>query len=284
MQITMKYPIFLVAILSVTLRSWLVSGVSVEEDLTLTASQKRALDRFKAKVINKLPENFMKQDIYLIRFLRAKSFDVNMAENLLLDDIKWRKENSISRIHEEDFSDVEEDYKAYVESFDREGKPIITANFGDWDIRKAVISGRMRRLEHYIDRTFEIATRKVRQLQAQGKNVTQWDYIINMNNYNVLQHGCVPCLPFYIYLVNSYEKHFPGNADKIMLINTPPVFEVVLSVIRPLMSPLTRRALKVYNQDKSQWQPQLFKYVSPSELPPEYGGTKIYTGDFEIKT
>ncbi|CAL8112990.1 unnamed protein product [Orchesella dallaii] len=277
----MKYPMLLTfaTIIFVALTPWLASGVSVEEDLTLTAAQKRALDQFRAKVISKLPEKFMKHDIYLIRFLRAKKFDVNMAEKFILEDIKWRKENTISSIHVEDFSDIEDDFKAYVESYDREGKPIITAQFGNWDIRLAVVSGRMRRLERYIDRTFEVATRKVRKLQAQGKNVTQWDYIINMDNYNVRQHGCVPCLPFYIYLINSYENHFPGHADKIMLINTPPVFELVLNVIRPLMSPLTRRALKVYNQDKSQWQPELFRYVSPDELPPEYGGTKIYTGE-----
>lgn len=56
-----------------------------------------------------------------------------------------------------------------------------------------------------------------------------------------------------------------------LCILAPPVFEVVLNVIRPLMSPLTRRALKVYNQNKANWQKELYKYVDPSELPPEYG-------------
>lgn len=68
-----------------------------------------------------------------------------------------------------------------------------TCNFMSICLYKAVATGIMRRLERYIDRNFEIATRKVRELQTSGQNVTQWDYIINMNNYNVLQHGCVPC-------------------------------------------------------------------------------------------
>lgn len=42
----------------------------------------------------------------------------------------------MNTIASEDFSDLEEDeYKTYIESFDREGKPIITSNFGSWDIR-----------------------------------------------------------------------------------------------------------------------------------------------------
>lgn len=54
----------------------------------------------------------------------------------------------------------------------------------------------------------------------------------------------------------------------------PAIFELVLSVLRPVMSPLTRQTLKVYNTNKQQWQGELLKIVEKDELPIEYGGTK----------
>lgn len=54
----------------------------------------------------------------------------------------------------------------------------------------------------------------------------------------------------------------------------PAIFELVLNVLRPVMSPLTRQTLKVYNTNKQQWQNELLKIVDKDELPIEYGGTK----------
>jgi len=193
---------------------------------------------------------------------------------MLRENLKWRKENNMDTILDEDFSELDRDYPFQIEYEDKEGKPIVTANFGDWNVRTIALAGKIQTLNRHIDRGFEMATAKVRKLQAEGKVVTQWDFIINMENYNLVQQGCLQCLPMYLHLVNTYENHFPGHADKIMLINTPAIFELVLNVIRPIMSPLTRQTLKVYNTNKEQWQNDLFEIVERKELPPEYGGTR----------
>jgi len=45
--------------------------VSFEEDVKLTRSEKIALDKFREKVLPILPHDYMKQDLYLIRWLRG---------------------------------------------------------------------------------------------------------------------------------------------------------------------------------------------------------------------
>lgn len=65
------------------------------------------------------------------------------------------------------------------------GKPIVTANFEDWDLRKIAIAGRLNELNRHLDRAFENVTTLIRQLQKEGKVVTQFDFIINMDNYNL---------------------------------------------------------------------------------------------------
>ncbi len=60
-----------------------------------------------------------------------------------------------------------------------------------------------------------------------------------------------------------------------MTINTPQVFEVVLNLIRPIMSPQTREALKVYNNVKDEWEPVVYADIKRDQLVKEYGGTRV---------
>jgi hypothetical protein len=52
-------------------------------DLSITYNQKVALDKFKELVGPRLPHDYMSEDIYLIRWLRAKNFDIPAAEKML---------------------------------------------------------------------------------------------------------------------------------------------------------------------------------------------------------
>ena len=60
-----------------------------------------------------------------------------------------------------------------------------------------------------------------------------------------------------------------------MLLNTPQVFEVVLNLIRPVISPQTREALKVYGNNKEEWDSIVYADITRDQLPKEYGGTKV---------
>lgn len=62
-----------------------------------------------------------------------------------------------------------------------------------------------------------------------------------------------------------------------MLLNTPQVFEVILNLIRPIMSPQTREALKVYNNNRDEWDHIVFSDIGRDQLVKEYGGTKVRT-------
>jgi len=266
-------------IVAVTLAALLIetNAVSLSQDLTLTKSQKAALDKFKANVLPKLTQDYQKSDLYLIRWLRAKNFNIKDAEEMLKADLKWRKAERMDDIHKEDWSDMQEEFPWYMDGYDNEGKPIVTTNFDEWDIRKGVVAGKIKRLMRWMTFGQESAVRKVRELQGMGKNVTQWDFIINMNNFNIPVHGCAQCLPIYTNYVLNYEKHYPGSVDKMMLLNTPQVFEVVLNLIRPVMSQQTRDALKVYTNNKDEWEHIVFADIKRDQLVKQYGGTKVRT-------
>jgi hypothetical protein len=51
--------------------------------------------------------------------------------------MKWRRDTNMETIHKENWSDMIHDYPMRVdhEGVDREGRPLIVWELGDWDIR-----------------------------------------------------------------------------------------------------------------------------------------------------
>jgi hypothetical protein len=82
----------------------------------------------------------------------------------------------------------------------------------------------------------------------------------------------------YTEFITNYELHYPNTVNKIFLINTPGIFEVVLRVIRPLMAPSTRESLAVYGINKMQFEAAISKEISKNELPDWLGGKRITKG------
>ncbi|CAL8079960.1 unnamed protein product [Orchesella dallaii] len=253
-----------------------VVGISAAQDLTLTPKELQALTKFREMVKPRLENehDYMKSDIYLIRWLRAKNLNLRQAENMLMENLKWRKQYNIDGIHDEDWSDMFQDYPYTNDTFDLAGRPIGAFSLSDWDFRKAIASGKQVRLFRFMIKLLDEATNAVLRLQQEGKNVTQWKVLMNMEGFNLVQHGCGSCLPGFSYFVQAYENYYPGFADAIVTINTPSAFQVVLNLVRPVFTPQTRESLKVFGTNRAQWMAYLDKEISKDQRYPEYGGTR----------
>lgn len=65
--------------------------------------------------------------------------------------------------------------------------------YGDWNVRAAAVAGKIKHITHYCLRSVERVTTKVRELQAQGNNVTQWVLLLNMDGFNLINQACPTC-------------------------------------------------------------------------------------------
>ncbi|OXA56328.1 SEC14-like protein 2 [Folsomia candida] len=251
-----------------------VTGQTLDEDLTLTHSEKLTLDKFKERVSHKLPHKYMQEDIYLVRWLRARKFNVEAAEQMLMENVAWRSKNKMDSVNEEDWSDLEPDFRYSIEGCDNEGRPVVSVFLGDWDIRKAILAGKSKRLMRYIDHLVEEVTSLVRSSQERGMNITQWTLILDMNNYNLAQHGCLQCIPIQLHFLRTLQQHYPGDVHKLHVINTPQVFTPVLQLMKPLFSERARKILTFFGRDKEEWQNVLLRDIARDKLTQNFGGDK----------
>jgi hypothetical protein len=65
---------------------------------------------------------------------------------------------------------------------------------GKWDFRQAILSGRRNKMLRYIYKIVDDVDMRVQKQQAQGKLVTRGNIIIDVEGYNLMQHGCVQCM------------------------------------------------------------------------------------------
>ncbi|OXA39509.1 SEC14 cytosolic factor [Folsomia candida] len=236
------------AVLHILLILYMTRLSSQSESLTVTKSQKQKLDKFKEAVETiKFPQEWMKDDLNLLRYLKARGWDVQRAKDMIQETVKWWKDYGMDNIHNEDWSQYERSDPYQIDGVDKEGKPIMLYALGEWDLRQAAIQGRLKTLVRWVIKGTDEIHRKTRDLFKQGKiNGTQWSLIANIDKFNSQQHLSLDS------------------------------FDAALNIFRPLFTPSSRKALKVFSSNKETCLAYLLAKIDPDQLPEAYGGTRHY--------
>lgn len=99
-------------------------------------------------------------------------------------------------------------------------KSVFAYAIGEWDLRQAVVQGRLKGVIRWMFKRRDEIHAKVRELQRQGQiNGTQWNLVVNLDKFNSKQHLCAQCLRLYTDWVTTLEAHYPSSQDKIFVIN-----------------------------------------------------------------
>ncbi|OXA58010.1 SEC14 cytosolic factor [Folsomia candida] len=255
------------------------SGISFEQDVSLTTQQKKLLDQLKERVIDQLPNEYMKKEINLIKWLRSSKFDVDVAESRMLRDVQWRKDRKMDTIHTEDWSDIEgQDYRYFLDGRDKLGRSFLYFEVKNLDNRKLILQGKGERLLRYVEKGYDAGCSLIRELGEKYGNMTRGHLLVNLDGYNPIQHACLRCLPFLIRMMFGYLEHYPECVDHIICVNSPSAIKTLVDIARPWIDDDLANSVFIYGTNKQKWMAELSKDFDFDQLPPALGGTKIYKG------
>ncbi|OXA39451.1 SEC14-like protein 2 [Folsomia candida] len=253
-----------------------VSGwISFEDDVILSEKQGAALKEFKQRVLPLLHVEYMKDDIYLAKWLKAKKFHVDDAIQMLKNHLEWRKSTNFDNLGPNEFSDLEADYPIDVVGHDTRGRPLVQLPVAEWDLRLAAISGKTDRLILYMSKTFNDAWLKVRELQNVGKNVTRFQTIVTVGKISVAQQVNPSSFPFYLGVGLTYERNFPKMGDDIYLVDTAPIFQVVINLVKAVVAKDVGDSIHAFGRDRKAWVEQLKGRIALDQLTHYFGGTMV---------
>ncbi|XP_065302674.1 SEC14-like protein 2 isoform X1 [Dermacentor albipictus] len=238
------------------------------------AQEKRALQQFKEALRDIWQEKFT--DPYLLRWLRARDFDVTKAEELLRKNLRWREENKVDTLIEryECHPVLKKYFPGGIFNHDRDGCPVYIVPVGHGDFRGMLQCLSKEDLVRHMIYTMEMMQRDMdSQTRKLGKTVNTAFFLFDYEGFSLKQVYSWQVLELMRSLTALYENNYPETLKIGLLINTPSFFPIFWKIVRPFITARTANKLHMFTRDG--WQDVLLKHVDRSQLPAHWGGTIV---------
>jgi len=240
----------------------------------LTVTQQHTLDKFRKELQDEgffVPERM--DDALLLRFLRARKFDLAKAKAMIISAEQWRKDFGVDDIAKNfefpEKAEVDKYYPKYYHKMDKDGRPLYVEQLGKIDV-KALNSittedRQIKRLvyeyEKFIDERLPACSKAV------GYPVETICTIFDLQNVSLSN----------FYHVKSYiskaasigQDRYPECMGKFYIINSPWAFSAVWSLVKPWLDEVTVAKIDIVGYS---YQGKLLAQIPVENLPKEFGG------------
>jgi len=231
----------------------------------LTHEQLNAVGALRNLIGSELKEEFMAEDYYLAGWLNKYNFNVEKTLVELQKDLKWRDEQKLSSILSEDWKDMKARFPFSLESSDKTGSPVLYVDYGKWDVAKYLTEegdSAINRYKRYSSLMLtEQAKAHVRQLRSEGRDVTQFMLLYNLDGVTPATHNCAQCSQLFGSQMSEHLEHpsLDLMINRVMFVNMPASYI-------PMMTQ-NYKDFEIYGEDRNQWEAKLLEYVERDQFP-----------------
>ncbi|KAI9561416.1 hypothetical protein GHT06_012373 [Daphnia sinensis] len=243
----------------------------------LNDDQRATLKQFREAVKDcKLPAQ--SDDVYLLRWLVARDFDLAKSEKMLRNSMEWRKNNRIDTIIE-DFKSPEVLTKYFGVGHigaDKYKNYAVVVRYGALDLKGILLSVKRKDyLTHAIkivEQSIVAARNNPAKYIPSPTTISQSTVIIDMAGFSMRHITYKPALDTAMQMLQLNEANYPEFLRRVFVINAPKIFSILYSLAKPFMHEKTRNKVRIYGHDADQWKAALLEDFDPEELPACYGG------------
>ncbi|XP_077016677.1 SEC14-like protein 4 isoform X2 [Tamandua tetradactyla] len=226
---------------------------------------------FRENLQDLLPTLPKADDYFLLRWLRAREFDMQKSEDMFRKHLEFRKQQDLDNILKWQPSEVIQLYDSGgLCGYDYEGCPVWFDIIGTLDPKGLLLSASKQELIRKRVRACELLLQEC-ELQSEklGRKIETVLIVFDMEGLS-LKHLWKPAVEVYQQFFAILEANYPETLKSLIVVRAPKLFPVAFNLVKSFMSEETRRKFVILGGN---WKQELSKFISPDQLPVEFGGT-----------
>jgi len=235
--------------------------------------QLQALAQFRNKVIAMGCPNPPYDDAYLLRFLRARKFDLKDTMEMWTNYINWRREKKVDEVYKMEISGMKEAKQYYPHLYfrtDKLGRPIFIERVGKIHFDKMMKIVSLEQIEKHFIQDYERLLNEIFPAcsKAKGEVIQNTCYIMDMKGAaaKMMSSKVWDLLKMVSKIGQDYYPEILGH---MFIINVPLFFYGIWNVVKHFVDEKTRKKIHILG---SGYKKELFQYVDEKDLPDFLGG------------
>lgn len=207
-------------------------GEELQPRYHLTESQESLVQQFRQNLvdIDETDRQFCDKAC-LVRYLRARDYNLIDAEKLLRETLAWRKEINISSLDPRTFEAEQLTGKIYLHGTDRTGRPVMYQK------------PRLQNSKDYALQVKQIAYFMERNMNAMNLEcgVEQGIVIFDFNGYSIWN---APPFSQTKEVLNVILNHYPERLGSAYMMDAPYLFNALWNIVKPFLPAATQAKIQ----------------------------------------
>jgi hypothetical protein len=239
----------------------------------LSPQQLQTLDKFRERVRAMGCTEPSYDEIYLLRFLRARKFDLEKTTDMWKNYINWRKEKKVDEVAHYEFPELSEAKQYYPHAWfrtDKQGRPIYIERPGKIVLDKLNKVMSNERLEQHFINDYERLMNEIFPActEAKGELISTTFYILDLKGVSA-RMMCPKIWELLKIATKIGQDCYPEILGTMYIVNTPFFFHGAWQLIKGFLDEKTRKKVHLLG---SNYKKELLQCVDENDLPDFLGG------------